>query len=74
MKYSIHSTKQDAIAEIARLDAFFGLPTLGSMTYGVAEEFEGIWRFRVKDHGPWKCDHVAANVQFIEEPVVEVQA
>jgi hypothetical protein len=62
MKYSIHSTEAEAEAEITRIEAYLGIPTLGTIQYAEPEELEGQWRFRVKESGPWKCDNVATNV------------
>ena len=66
MKYSIHSTEAEAQAEIDRIEAYLGVPTVGTIKYAEPEEVEGKWRFRVKETGPWKCDHVAVNIQDIE--------
>jgi hypothetical protein len=73
MKYSVHSTEAEAQEEIARIEAYLGIPAVGTIKYAAAEEVDGQWGFRVKDSGPWKCDHVAANVQFIEEDVLEIE-
>lgn len=62
MKYSVHSTEVEAQAEITRIEAYLGIPTIGTIKYAEPEESEGSWRFRVKEGGPWKCDDVAANV------------
>jgi len=62
MKYSVHSTQAEAEAEIERIEAYLGIPTVGTIRYAEPEEVEGQWRFRVKESGPWKCDHVANNV------------
>jgi len=70
MKFSVHSTEADAQAEIDRIETYLGIPSEGTAQYAVPEEVEGQWRFRVKESGPWKCDHVAINI--VEgEPVVE---
>ena len=66
MKYSVHSTEAEAQAEIDRIEAYLGIPTVGIIKYAEPEEVEGQWRFRVKKTGPWKCDHIAANIQDIE--------
>ncbi len=62
MKYSVHSTEEEAQSEIDRIEAYLGIPTVGTIEYALPEEVEGQWRFRVKESGPWKCDHVATNV------------
>ena len=62
MKYSVHSTEAEAQEEITRIESYLGIPSVGTYKYADPEEFEGVWRFRVKDSGPWKCDDVAANV------------
>jgi hypothetical protein len=66
MKYSVHSTEAEAQAEIKRIEAYLSIPTVGTIKYAEPEEFEGEWRFRVKESGSWKCDDVAVNV--VEEP------
>ncbi len=71
MKYSIHSTEEEAKAEIKRVETYLGIPTIGTIKYAEPEEFEGEWRFRVKESGHWKCDNVAANVQDLPEETVE---
>lgn len=62
MKYSVHDTQAEAEAEIERIEAHLGIPTVGTIRYAEPEEVDGQWRFRVKESGPWKCDHVAINV------------
>jgi hypothetical protein len=62
MKYSIHSTQEEAELEITRIESYLGIPTDGTIQYAEAEEIEGEWRFRVKESGQWKCDHIATNV------------
>lgn len=62
MKYSVHETQAEAEAEIERIEVYLGIPTVGTIKYAEPEEVDGQWRFRVKESGPWKCDHVAANV------------
>lgn len=62
MKYSVHSTEADTQAEIDRIETYLGIPVVGTDQYAVPEEVEGQWRFRVKESGPWKCDHMAINV------------
>ena len=68
MKYSIHDTKEESDAEIARVEAYLGIPTVGTIKYADSEQVDGKWRFRVKESGQWKVDDVAENVQFVEEP------
>lgn len=67
MKYSIHSTEAEAKAEVDRIEAYLGIPTVGTIRYATPEEVNGQWRFRVKEIGPWKCDDVANNVQEISD-------
>lgn len=62
MKYSIHSTEAEARAEIDRIEAYLGIPAVGTIEYATPEEVDGQWRFRLKESGPWKCDDVATNV------------
>lgn len=62
MKYSVHSTEEEAQKEIERIEAYLGIPTVGTIKYAEAEEVDGQWRFRLKESGTWKCDHVATNV------------
>jgi len=67
MKYSIHSTEAEARAEITRIEESLGIPSLNTFRYADPEEFEGQWRFRVKENGTWKCDNLALNVQDLPE-------
>lgn len=67
MKYSVHSTQSEAQAEIDRIEAYLGIPTVGTIQYAETEEVDGQWRFRVKETGSWKCDDVAVNVVEIED-------
>jgi len=67
MKYSVHSTQEEAQAEITRIEAYLGIPTVGTIRYATPEEVDGQWRFRAKETGPWKCDDVANNVVEIED-------
>lgn len=67
MKYSIHGTQAEAEAEITRIEAYLGIPAVGTIRYAEPEEVEGQWRFRVKVQGDWKCDDVAQNVVEMEE-------
>ena len=67
MKYSIHSTEEEAQAEIDRIEAYLGIPTVGTIRYGIPEEVDGQWRFCTKEIGTWKCDDVAINVVEIED-------
>lgn len=62
MKYSVHTTQEEAQAEITRIEAYLGIPIGGTTQYAEAEEVEGEWRFRVKESGQWKCDDVAVNI------------
>lgn len=62
MKYSVHSTEAEAQSEITRIEAYLGIPTKGTIRYAEPEEVDGQWRFYIREDGPWKCDHVAANV------------
>tara|TARA_R110002020_G_scaffold74979_2_gene191246 strand:+ start:494 stop:706 length:213 start_codon:yes stop_codon:yes gene_type:complete len=69
MKYSVHTTKTKAEAENARLMEELGIPDeKGTLNYGIPEKSGSKWLLRVKESGPWKADHIAVNVQFIEEP------
>ena len=69
LKYSVHDTKEEAEAENTRLMGLLGIPDgKGTTAYGVPEERDGKWVFRVKEAGTWKADHIAENVQELEEP------
>jgi hypothetical protein len=69
MKYSVHDTREEAEAELQRIEAYFNIPNASTSNYAFLEEVDGQWRFRVKESGPWKCDDVAANVVEVEEAV-----
>lgn len=62
MKYSVHETQEEAEAELQRIEAYFNIPNESASNYAFVEEVEGVYRFRLKDHGPWKCDDIAVNV------------
>lgn len=62
MKYSVHDTREEAEAELQRIEAYFNIPNTSTSNYAFVEEVEGVYRFRVKDSGPWKCDDIAVNV------------
>jgi hypothetical protein len=73
MKYSVHTTEAKAEAENQRLMGELGIPDgKGTLNYGIPEKRDGKWLVFVKEQGPWKADHIAKNVQFIEEPVPEL--
>ena len=73
MKYSVHTTKEEAEAENQRLMGLLGIPDgKGTTNYGIPEERDGKWLIRVKEQGPWKADHIAENAQFTEEPEPEL--
>lgn len=67
MKYSVHDTQEEAEAELERIEAHFNIPNSTTSLYAFVEEVEGVYRFRVKDHGPWKCDDIAKKVESIED-------
>ncbi len=67
MKYSVHDTQAEAESENTRLMGLLGLPNGTTTTYGVPEERDGKWLLRVKEHGTWKADHLALNVQEISD-------
>lgn len=68
MKYSVHTTEANAEAENQRLMGLLGIPDgRGTTSYGTPELRDGKWLLRVKESGTWKADHIAENVQFIEE-------
>ena len=67
MKYSVHDTQAEAEAENKRLEGLFSIPSGNTTIYGVPEERDGKWLLRVKEQGTWKCDHLAINVQEIED-------
>ena len=72
MKYSVHTTEASAESENQRLMGLLGIPDgKGSLRYGIPENRDGKWLIRVKEVGQWKADHIAENVQFIEEPALE---
>lgn len=73
MKYSVHTTKEDAEAENQRLMELLGIPDdKGTTNYGIPQEREGEWLLRVKESGPWKADDIAENVMSIEEPEIDL--
>jgi hypothetical protein len=67
MKYSVHNTQAEAESENERLEGLLGIPNGTTTIYGVPEERDGKWLLRVKEKGTWKADHLALNVQEIEE-------
>tara|TARA_R100000995_G_C3437780_1_gene101762 strand:+ start:167 stop:370 length:204 start_codon:yes stop_codon:yes gene_type:complete len=67
MKYSVHDTQEEAEAELERIEAHFNIPNSTTSHYAFVEEVEGVYRFRVKDYGPWKCDDIAKKVESIED-------
>ncbi len=48
MKYSVHSTEAEAQAEINRIEAYLGIPTVGTIKYAEPEEVEGSGVFVLK--------------------------
>jgi hypothetical protein len=69
MKYSVHTTKAKAETENQRLMGLLGIPDgKGTLRYGIPEQRDGKWLFRIKESGTWKADDVAENVEFLEEP------
>jgi hypothetical protein len=72
MKYSVHTTKAKATAENKRLMGLLGIPDgKGATTYNEPVKRDGKWLLRVKDHGQWKADDIAENVEEIAEPLPE---
>ena len=67
MKYSVHDTQQEAEAELKRIETHFNIPNSNASNYAFVKKVKGVYRFRVKDHGPWKCDDIAKKVQSIED-------
>lgn len=66
MKYSVHSTEEEALAENERLKELLGIPDgEGTLEYSTPLESDGQWLLRVKEEGTWKADHLAVNVQDI---------
>lgn len=66
MKYSVHPTEEEALAENERLKKLLGIPDgKGTTEYSIPKEAEGQWYLLVKDKGTWKADHLAVNVQDI---------
>jgi hypothetical protein len=66
MKYSVHDTESEALAENERLMGLLGIPDdEGTIKYGQPIEIDGKWCLRVKEVGTWKADHLAINVQEI---------
>lgn len=43
----------------------------GATTYNEPVKRDGKWLLRVKDHGQWKADDIAENVEEIAEPLPE---
>ena len=73
MKYSVHTTKAKAETENQRLMGLLGIPDgKGTTNYGIPENRDGKWLLRVKENGTWKADDIAENVEFIEEPELEL--
>jgi hypothetical protein len=66
MKYSIHNTQEEADSALQSLDSHFNLPNNKATSYSTIEEVDGVFRFRVKDHGEWKADDIASNVSEVE--------
>ena len=74
MKYSVHSTEEEAQAEISRIESVLGIPSGETARYAVPEQISEGWGFRVKEVGQWKCDHIASNIQEINidpEPIIQ---
>lgn len=74
MKYSVHSTEEEAQAEIGRIESVLGIPSGETTRYAVPEQITEGWVFRVKESGQWRCDHIAANIQEINidpEPIIQ---
>jgi hypothetical protein len=66
MKYSVHSTEEEALAENERLKQLLGIPDgKGTLEYSVPREIEGKWCLLIKDYGIWKADHLAVNIEEI---------
>jgi hypothetical protein len=64
MKYSVHNTEEEALAENERLKQLLGIPDdAGTVEYAIPVEADGQWLLRVKEEGTWKADHLAVNVQ-----------
>jgi hypothetical protein len=71
MKYTVHNTQEEAEAENQRLMGLLGIPdNKGTVNYGVPEERDGNWIFRIKDQGSWKADHLANNLQELPLPAL----
>lgn len=67
MKYSVHSTQAEAIAENQRLKDVLGIPDgKGTLDYAKPIQASEGWLLELSESGPWKADHIAANVQEIE--------
>lgn len=67
MKYSVHSSLEQAQAEVSKIEAALNIPDQkGTLRYSDIEEHNNNWYFAVCSEGPWKADHIAANLQEIE--------
>ena len=73
MKYSVHSTEEEAQAEINRVESVLGIPSGETTQYAVPEQITEGWGFRVKESGQWRCDHIASNIQDVKiepDPII----
>ena len=65
MKFSVHSTEEEAIAENKRLMSLLGIPKGNTTSYAEPVQKEAGWCLELKESGQWKADHLAKNVQEI---------
>lgn len=68
MKYSVHDSQEEALAENERLMGLLGIPNnQGTLSYSIAEEKDGKWLLPIAIEGTWKADNLALNVQDLPE-------
>ena len=68
MKYSVHDSQEEALAENERLMGLLGIPNnQGTSSYSTAEEKDGKWVLSIATEGTWKADHLALNIQELPE-------
>lgn len=68
MKYSVHDSQEEALAENERLMGLLGIPNnQGTSSYSIAEEKDGKWVLPIAAEGTWKADHLALNIQELPE-------
>ena len=70
MKCSVFNTEDEAKAENTRLMGLLGIPDeKGTETYAIPENRDGKWILKLAEQGTWKADHIALNVEEIDDSV-----